>query len=511
MSYDLKGGALYRLPFLLPYAISGTAIASIWQFMLVRNGAINGVLESLGLESLTESWLLRAPKNTYAMIVASTWQAVGVSVLLFLIGLQVIPKDPIEAARLDGAEGWRLFRDITFPLLRPMTIVTVGISLVNSLKTFDIIWIMTQGGPARNSETLAVTMYRETFVIFHHGYGAAIAVVLSIIVLLVSWLYLRRSLERELHVRTAPSQGIVQAFSAIGRLLRWPFVIVGAVVDAIMGILILILPGRIVRHGLLLILGLAWILPVYLFLVNAVSSSEEYAQKERWAPPKDFALADNISDAWTFAHLGQAIGSTLFYAIVGALLAVLIAALAAFALASLRVPHAFFWFMVIYAGTIFPFQMYLSPLYKMFTDFELYNTHQGLLIFYTAIAIPFATFVIRNHFISIPSDLSEAARLDGASALVVFFHIFVPLSLNAFATVFILQFTWIWNDLLFGLTLSKDEEIRPIMTALAALQGQYSRNGPPVALAGALLVSLPTIALFFAVQRVFVRGLRTTA
>jgi multiple sugar transport system permease protein len=193
-SFDLKGGAFYRLPFLLPYALSGTAIATVWQFMLTRDGAVNSVLTAVGLESLARSWLLKPPTTTYAMIVASTWQAVGVSVLLFLIGLQVIPKDPIEAARLDGAEGWRLFRDMTLPLLRPMTIVTVGISLVNSLKTFDIIWIMTQGGPYRSSETLAVTMYRQTFVLFDHGYGAAISVVLSVIVLVVSLLYLTRTL-----------------------------------------------------------------------------------------------------------------------------------------------------------------------------------------------------------------------------------------------------------------------------------------------------------------------------
>ena len=193
-SYDVRGGALYRLPFLMPYALSGTAIATVWQFMLTKNGALNSILGALGLESLERSWLLRPPLNTWAMIFASTWQAVGVSVLLFLIGLQVIPKDPIEAARLDGAEGWRLFRDMTFPLLRPMTIVTVGISLVNSLKTFDIIWIMTQGGPYRSSETLAVTMYRQTFVLFEHGYGAAISVVLSVIVLIVSLLYLTRTL-----------------------------------------------------------------------------------------------------------------------------------------------------------------------------------------------------------------------------------------------------------------------------------------------------------------------------
>lgn len=194
VSFDLNRAAVFRLPFLVPYAVSGTAIGVMWEFMLRGNGAINSSLEALGLETLVESWLLRPPLNTWSMIVASTWQSVGVCVLLFLIGLQVIPRDPVEAARLDGAEGWRLFRDITFPLLRPMTIVVVGISLVNSLKTFDIIWIMTQGGPYRSSETLAVTMYRETFLLFRHGYGSAIAVLLSAIVLTVSWIYLSRTL-----------------------------------------------------------------------------------------------------------------------------------------------------------------------------------------------------------------------------------------------------------------------------------------------------------------------------
>jgi ABC-type sugar transport system permease subunit len=195
LSHGIKGGAFYRIPFLLPYALSGTAIATVWQFLLVSDGALNEVLEVLGLEGWTQSWLLVPPLNTWSMIVASTWQAMGVSLLLFLIGLQTIPPDPIEAARLDGAEGWRLFRDMTWPLLRPMTVVIIGISLVNSLKTFDIIWVMTQGGPYRSSETLAVTMYRETFVLFRHGYGAAIAVVLSVIVFAISWLYLQRSMK----------------------------------------------------------------------------------------------------------------------------------------------------------------------------------------------------------------------------------------------------------------------------------------------------------------------------
>ncbi len=194
LSWNAKAGSIFRLPFLLPYALSGTAIATVWQFMLVRDGAINSVLDAVGLSSLARPWLLSPPLNTWSMIVASTWQAVGVSVLLFIIGLQVIPPEPIQAARLDGAEGWRLFRDMTLPMLAPMTIVVVGISLVNSLKTFDVVWIMTQGGPYRSSETLAVMMYRETFVLFRFGYGAAIAVLLSLIVFAVSIFYLTRTL-----------------------------------------------------------------------------------------------------------------------------------------------------------------------------------------------------------------------------------------------------------------------------------------------------------------------------
>jgi ABC-type sugar transport system permease subunit len=194
LTFELLGGALYRLPFLLPYALSGAVVGVLWSFVLRDDGAINVMLRAIGLEELTRSWLLSPPWNTLAMILAHTWQATGVSVVLFLVGLQAIPRDPIEAARIDGATGWTLFRYITWPLLRPMTVVVIGISLVNSLKTFDVIWVMTQGGPYRSSETLAVTMYRETFVEFKYGYGAAIAVVLSVIVLSLSWLYLRRTL-----------------------------------------------------------------------------------------------------------------------------------------------------------------------------------------------------------------------------------------------------------------------------------------------------------------------------
>ena len=178
--------------FYLPAAISAAATGVIWYFVFNPDqGLLNSSLRLFGLGGLAQSWLVNPPTNTFAMIAAFTWQGLGPTMLLFLIRLHNLPREPIEAALLDGAGRLRLFWHVTLPLLRPMTAVVVGISLINSFKVFDLIWVMTQGGPYRSSETLAVTMYRESFVSFHVGYGAAVAVVLTAIVLVVAVFYLR--------------------------------------------------------------------------------------------------------------------------------------------------------------------------------------------------------------------------------------------------------------------------------------------------------------------------------
>lgn len=194
MTNSVPWGKYARLAIVLPYAISGAAVAVVWNFMLQSDGAVNQALDSLGLSGLEHDWLLNWPLNTIVMIVANAWQATGVAVILFLVGLQAIPPETIEAGALDGADGWKRFQHIIFPQLRAVTIVVVGISLVNGLKAFDLIWVLSQGGPARSTETLAVSMYWETFVLQRPGSGAAVAVVLTIVVVAASWIYLRRQL-----------------------------------------------------------------------------------------------------------------------------------------------------------------------------------------------------------------------------------------------------------------------------------------------------------------------------
>lgn len=194
LTYDRRFGMWLRLPFLLPYALSGVGVGVVFGFLLQTHGAVNQLLATLGLPGAETRFTVDAPINTITMILASSWQGVGINALLFVIGLQSIPRSVIEAARIEGAGGLTLFRYIIWPLLRPLTTVVVGLAIVASLKTFDIIWTMTEGGPGRRSETLAVTMYRETFAIQEFGSGAAVAVFLTLLVFASSILYLRSQL-----------------------------------------------------------------------------------------------------------------------------------------------------------------------------------------------------------------------------------------------------------------------------------------------------------------------------
>jgi ABC-type sugar transport system permease subunit len=194
----VRGAGFFKSIFFIPLTISFVATGVIWAFMFSKElGVINGLFGMLGLP-WKASWLTDVPLNTFAMIVAWTWQQLGSNMVMFLMGLGTIPRDPIEACLIDGASAWQTFVHVKLPMLRPITTVVITMAMVNSFKVFDIIWVMTRGGPYMSSETLAVSMFRETFTLFHMGYGAAISVILSLIVILISAAYIRRMTKRDM-------------------------------------------------------------------------------------------------------------------------------------------------------------------------------------------------------------------------------------------------------------------------------------------------------------------------
>ena len=194
----VKGASFFKSIFFIPLTISFVATGVIWKYMFsLEFGVMNGLFGLLGLPWKL-SWLTGVPLNSFAMIVAWTWQQLGTNMVMFLMGLGTIPRDPVEACLIDGANAWQTFVHVKLPMLRPITTVVITMAMVNSFKVFDIIWVMTRGGPYSSSETLAVSMYRETFVLYNMGYGAAISVVLSLIVIAISAVYIRRMARRDL-------------------------------------------------------------------------------------------------------------------------------------------------------------------------------------------------------------------------------------------------------------------------------------------------------------------------
>lgn len=265
--------------------------------------------------------------------------------------------------------------------------------------------------------------------------------------------------------------------------------------------------ARVLRPAVLVILGLIWLAPVYLLLVNASKPAAEYAADQVWRPISEFALFDNIREAWEIGSLSEAVTSTALYSVVAPGLAVLLGAAIGFGIVALGLRHGFFWFVLVFGGTVFPLQMILMPLFVGYVEAGIYDSRLGMIAIYTAITVPFSALVMRNFLGGIAHQVFEAAVMDGATTWRIFWRIYLPMSTSALVAVFILQATFVWNDLLLGLSLSQSSDVRPLMTAVAGLQDTYGGLQLTAVLAAGLLASLPTVVLFLATQRIFSRGL----
>ena len=259
----------------------------------------------------------------------------------------------------------------------------------------------------------------------------------------------------------------------------------------------------------ILVLTLAYLTPFYYLVVTVFKSTREYAAKGVLELPDSLApFIDNVVQAWTIARLDAAATNSVTYGLVGAALAVAFAAAAAYGMTRLNLIGSNGWFMLIFTGTLFPFQMYLVPLLFGYQRLGLVNTWIGMLAVYVAICIPFPLLVLRNSFSSISREIDEAARIEGASEWRVFVSMILPNAAGPLIALFLLQFTWIWNDLLFSSILANGIEVRSVMVALQSLQGTYSTLGPNVVITATLISSIPTVVLFVALRKYFMAGLQ---
>jgi len=193
---DLPGRALYRTIFFLPYVLSEVNAAIMWMLLFnadPERGLLNGILVALNLQPV--GWLSDMKIVLIAVFIALTWKYFGFHMLLYLTGLQNIPTEIEEAARIDGANSFQSFFHITLPLLSSTIKTSVYMSVLGSIQQFILVWIMTKGGPVNASETMATYMYRFGFVRFDLGYGSAVAIIMFIFCVIFSLVYQRLTRE----------------------------------------------------------------------------------------------------------------------------------------------------------------------------------------------------------------------------------------------------------------------------------------------------------------------------
>lgn len=176
----------FRIAFFIPVLLSTTAIALLWQKIYdVNFGLLNELLKSIGLGQFQHDWLTEEGTCLIATIIPVIWQWIGYHMIILYAGLKAIPEQYIEAARLDGANGLQITFKVIIPMLRDIIKVCLVLAVVGSIKIFDNIYIMTSGGPYNLTTTIAIHMYKESFLKFNYGYGSSIAVMLCIICIAV--------------------------------------------------------------------------------------------------------------------------------------------------------------------------------------------------------------------------------------------------------------------------------------------------------------------------------------
>ena len=251
---------------------------------------------------------------------------------------------------------------------------------------------------------------------------------------------------------------------------------------------------------------LIWLLPMIAVLVTSVRSSDELSEGNYWGWPKHFAMWDNYRDALTTSPMLHYFWNSVLITLPAVVGSIALASMAGFALAVYRFRGNSTLFATFVAGNFVPVQVLMIPVRDLSLKLGLFNTVGALILFHVSFQTGFCALFLRNFIKQLPFELIEAARIEGANEWTVFFRIVLPLIRPALAALAILVFTFVWNDYFWALCLTTGDEAAPITVGVAALKGQWTTAWNLVS-AGSILAALPSVAMFFAMQKHFVAGL----
>ena len=258
------------------------------------------------------------------------------------------------------------------------------------------------------------------------------------------------------------------------------------------------------NHFILILFALLALLPILVLFFNSIKPFSEFGLNPL-GPPSEVRL-QNFPDAWIAGEYTKIFLNSSKLVFGSVILCLAVSLLAGFSLAKLNPKGSTVIAIYLLVGISIPAQLYILPLFLLWKELSLLNTHIGLIIIYSALNAPFATFLIRSYMIRLPDELFDAAKLDGANTFQIFFRIALPLSWPVILTAGLIIGLAVWNEFLFALTFITDPNFKPMATILFSFQARFENNYA-LQSAAAIMMVAPIAILFMLFQRRFISGL----
>ena len=474
----LRGWKLYRIIVFIPFILAVPIIAVVMKRMFQFNGPVNEVLRWLSLDFMALDWIGSSNVALWTVMILIIWRESALGIILFLARLMSLDESILEAARLDGATWRQRVWHIIIPQMRGVIEFFAVVSVITMLAAvFAYIFIMGGGRGGPGTATMVIELYIFNALIRTSlpGIAAAASVLLFLVsVLLIFPLFSARRRAR------AEEAGTTTVIS----------------------------PVNVIKQCVLMVSAFLALVPTLFMIMTALKSNEEYAIDKLGfprAPVLDHfrdVLIDSPFIGWMTNSLVLVIGAVLLSAV--------ISCLAAYAIASMEFRGRDWLLASSTALMAVPPVVMIVPLFVFYTQLGLISTYPGAIIIYAGLITPFSVYLLTTFFRTIPKELFEAARMDGANSLQILWTVVLPVSLPAFVTLIIVNSLYVWNDLLIAIIFLQDDAKRTLMAGISVFQGRYN-NQVPLTMAGMVIASAPMFILYIIFQKHFIRGLMSGA
>ncbi len=521
LNQRFAGRGVLRALVIVPWVMPGIIGGILWKLMYEPYlGLANRFLMSIGIIDDYIPWLAQTDTVMPAVIVAAIWKGTPFSTLMYLAAAQNVSQDLIEAAQLDGASWWQRLWTVVIPEMVPTIRTTVLLTSVWTFNYFDLIYIMTGGGPATASHIFPTYVYELAFRKGLEGQAATYGIVSVGVLLVFSALYIRelnrdRVFELDDDSDAAPASvdptstgGVLstvgQAFGRAVTLLLMPLTRALSLMSRAVTAVLHVLPGRLPLYTLILLTAAFFGVPLYWMVLTSIKTPEEIFTTPPTIIPSQITL-ENYGSVLDASYL-RFFWNSLVVALGTTVLALVFGVFASYAFSRLRFRGRKALLMGIILTQLLPMAVLIVPIYRIMRRLDLLNTHPGLMIAYLTFDLPVVIWLMRGFYVGIPRELEEAAQVDGATQLGAFLRVTLPLAMPGVLATGAYAFFMAWQDFMFALAFMSSNDMRTLPLGVLSYIGEHGTDWGKL-MASSVLLMIPIVIIFALVQRQFVAGL----